>query len=47
MKKLLTGECNEDNIFLLVDPTTFVEIDFEAEAIKALSCLWLVAVSSG
>lgn len=39
MKKLLTGECNEDNIFHLVDPTGFVEIDFEAEVVKALTCL--------
>ncbi|WP_446903480.1 hypothetical protein [Burkholderia sp. YIM B11467] len=39
MKKLLTGDCHEDNIFNLVDPTTFVEIDFEAEVVKALTCL--------
>lgn len=39
MRKLVTGECNEDNIFHLVDPTQFVEIDFEAEVVKALSCL--------
>ena len=39
MKRLFTGECNEDNIFQLVDPTTFVEIDFEAEVVKALACL--------
>lgn len=25
MKRLLTGECNEDNIFTLVDPTQFME----------------------
>lgn len=40
MKRLLTGECNEDNIFQLVDPTMFVEIDFEAEVVKALTCLF-------
>jgi len=40
MKKLLTGECNEDNIFQLADPTSFLEIDFEAEVVKALTCLF-------
>lgn len=39
MKRLLTGECNEHNIFHLVDPTGFLEIDFEAEVVKALTCL--------
>lgn len=39
MRKLLTGECHPDNIFQLVDPTTYVEGDFEAEVVKALSCL--------
>ncbi len=37
MKLLMTGECIEDNIFQLVDPTAFVEIDFEAEVVKALN----------
>lgn len=39
MKKLMTGACHEDNIFHLVDPTQFVEGDFEAEVVKALTCL--------
>lgn len=39
MKKLMTGDCQQDNIFHLVDPTQFVEIDFEAEVVKALTCL--------
>jgi hypothetical protein len=39
MKKLLIGNCHPDNIFHLVDPTQFVEIDFEAEVVKALTCL--------
>lgn len=39
MKKLVMGECTSDNIFHLVDPTGFVEIDFEAEVVKALTCL--------
>lgn len=40
MKLLLTGDCNEDNIFQVVDPTAFLEIDFEAEVVKALACLF-------
>jgi hypothetical protein len=39
MKKLVAGECSIDNIFHLVDPTSFIEIDFEAEVVKALTCL--------
>lgn len=39
MRKLLTGNCHPDNIFQLVDPTQFVEGDFEAEVVKALTCL--------
>lgn len=39
MKRLMTGECHQDNIFQLVDPTQFVEVDFEAEVVKALTCL--------
>ena len=39
MKKFLTGECHDDNIYHLVDPTVFLEGDFEAEVIKALTCL--------
>jgi len=39
MKRLMTGECHQDNVFQLVDPTQFVEIDFEAEVVKALTCL--------
>jgi hypothetical protein len=39
MRKLLVGECAVDNIYRLVDPTKFFEIDFEAEVVKALNCL--------
>lgn len=39
MKKLLIGECHSDNIFQLVDPTQYIEGDFEAEVVKALTCL--------
>lgn len=31
---------NQDSIFHLVDPTAFLEIDFEAEVVKALNCLF-------
>lgn len=40
MKRLVTAECNEDNIFQSVDPTVFLEIDFEAEVVKVLTCLF-------
>lgn len=39
MRTILTGDCEPDNIFRLIDPTQFVEIDFEAEVVKALTCL--------
>jgi hypothetical protein len=39
MRTLVTGECKPDNIFHLVDPTETSEIDFEAEVVKALTCL--------
>lgn len=39
MRKLLTGDCHDDNIFHLVDPTEFLEGVFEAEVVKAMSCL--------
>jgi len=39
MRTLLTGECHADNLFTLVDPTRFSEIEFEAEVHKALNCL--------
>lgn len=39
MRTLVTGECKPENIFHLVDPTEFSEIDFEAEVVKALTCL--------
>lgn len=40
MKRLLTVEHDQDSIFHLVDPTAFLEIDFEAEIVKALSSLF-------
>lgn len=39
MTVLLVGDCNDANIFDLVDPTAFLEADFEAEVVKALTCL--------
>lgn len=39
MRTLLTGECRPENIFQLVDPSAFYEIEFEAEVVKALTCL--------
>lgn len=39
MRKLLTGECHDDNIFEQLDPTGFREAEFEAEVVKALTCL--------
>ncbi|KAB2310972.1 TauD/TfdA family dioxygenase [Betaproteobacteria bacterium SCN2] len=39
MRKVLAGNCQNENIFNLIDPTQFVEADFEAEVIKALTCL--------
>lgn len=40
MRSLLIGECKFDNVYQLVDPSEFLEIDFEAEVIKALTCLF-------
>lgn len=39
MKKLLTGDCHDDNVYNLVDPTEFAETAFEVEVLKALTCL--------
>ena len=38
MKMLLTGECCINNIFSIVDPTSFAEGNFESEVVKALQC---------
>jgi hypothetical protein len=40
VKKLVAGDCHDDNIFQLIDPTAFLEGDFEAEVVKALTCLY-------
>ena len=43
MRKLLTGECHPDNIFQLVDPTTYVEGDFERDIAARTNVSELVA----
>jgi hypothetical protein len=40
VKKLLTGECRVENVFHLQDPTGYLEGDFEAEVVMALSCVF-------
>lgn len=50
MRKLFTGDCHSDSVFQIVDPTQFIESDFEAEVVKALRCLqpdYLCGVFSG
>lgn len=39
MRTILTGDCRPENIFGLLDPTRFSEIEFEVEVHKALNCL--------
>ena len=39
MRMLVTGDCNNDNIYDLVDPTGYLEVEFEAEVVRALTCL--------
>lgn len=39
MRTLLTGECKPENIFRLMDSTELLEVDFEAEVVKSLTCL--------
>lgn len=38
MKTFIAGACRPENMYQLVDPTTFLEIDFEMEVIRALTC---------
>ena len=40
MRALLIGECKPENIFQLVDPTEFLEVEFEAEVVRAMTCLF-------
>ena len=38
MRRLMVGDCDRDKVLHQVDPTSFLEVDFEAEVIKALNC---------
>lgn len=40
MKVFFSGNCSGGNIFQLRDPSVFTEIEFEAECVKALCCLF-------
>lgn len=39
MKRFSDSECRRESIFRQLDPTALVEIDFEAEVVRALTCL--------
>lgn len=39
MKMLVVGDCTDKNVYRLVDPSQFVEVDFEAEVVRAFTCL--------
>jgi hypothetical protein len=39
MKRFSDSNCCRQNVFRQLDPTAFSEIEFEAEVVKALSCL--------
>jgi len=40
VRTFVAGDCRSDNTFTLSDPSEFSEIQFEAEVVKALSCLF-------
>ena len=40
MKTLMIGECNYRNLYELNDPTEATEVEFEADVVRALSCLF-------
>ena len=40
MKTFLINECDLDTVFQLVDPTSFLEIEFEAAVVRALKCVY-------
>lgn len=40
MKRLVAGACSSENVFELVDPTSFTEDEFEVEVARALCCLF-------
>ena len=39
MRKLFAGDCHASGVYQLLDPTRFLERDFEPEVVKALTCL--------
>lgn len=39
MKLFSDSECRRENIYKQLDPTGFIEIDFEAEVVRALTCM--------
>lgn len=39
MRKFVAGACATNNVFELVDPTSYLETAFEAEVVRALTCL--------
>jgi hypothetical protein len=39
MKQFSDIDCRRENVFKQVDPTSFLEIEFEAEVVRALTCL--------
>jgi hypothetical protein len=40
MKIFISGACQPENIFTLMDPTAFSEAEFEAHVVSALSCVY-------
>ncbi|WP_157622853.1 hypothetical protein [Solimonas soli] len=40
MKTFIAGACHPDSIFQAVDSSEFLEINFEAEVVKALCCIF-------
>src|ERR1700723_1024466 len=39
MKRFSDTECRKENVFRQLGPTAFSEIEFEAEVVRALTCL--------
>lgn len=40
MRIFVAGQCKTENLFHVVDPTTFSEVEFEAEVVAALRCAY-------
>lgn len=39
MKVFSDSLCQKESVFRQLDPTVFLEIEFEAEVVRALSCM--------